>query len=115
MPRKKACLMSTPKYEPAPRNEPIYDANTQRKLTDLQKSAAGVRSHEARTRIARDQRGARLYVLMAEGAVSQAKLANVYTITLQGVAHVARKWAHDNDWPWPPTLPLPTAALRAGK
>jgi hypothetical protein len=52
---------------------------------------------------------------MAEGAVSQAKLANVCMMTRQGVAHVARKWAQDNDWPWPPTLPLPTAAQRARK
>lgn len=102
--------MTAPKYEPAPRNEPIYDPNTQRKLRDLQKSALGVRRHEAGIRMARDQRGARLYVLMAEGAVSQAKLANVCMMTRQGVAHVARRWAQDNDWPWPPTLPLPTAA-----
>lgn len=92
------------------RNEPIYDPNTQRKLRDLQKAALGVRRHEAGIRTARDQRGARLYVLMAEGAASQAKLANVCTMTRQGVAHVARKWALDNDKPWPPTLPLPRAA-----
>ena len=97
--------MTKPKYEPAPKNEPQYGPKTQRQLRDLSHAARAVRKHEAGLRSARDQRGARLYVLMAEGAASQAKLANVCALTRQGVAHLARKWARDNDWPWPPKMP----------
>jgi hypothetical protein len=91
-------------YEPSPQNEPIYDLKTQRQLRDLSRAARAVTRHEAGLRSARDHRGAQLYVLMAEGAASQSKLANVCAMTRQGVAHVARKWAKENDWPWPPTM-----------
>lgn len=96
--------MSRPKYEPSPQNEPPYDPKTQRELRELSHAARAVRKHEAGLRSARDQRGGRLYVLMAAGAVSQAKLANVCAMTRQGVAHVTRKWAQENDRPWPPSL-----------
>jgi hypothetical protein len=96
--------MPLPKFEPPPQDDPPYDPKTQRQLREVQKAANAVRRHEAGVRSARDQRGGQLYVLMAEGAVSQAKLANVCMMTRQGVAHVTRKWAKDNDWPWPPTL-----------
>jgi hypothetical protein len=86
--------MSMPKLEPAPQDEPPYDPNTQRKLPELAKTAGAVRRHQAGIRLARDQRGAQHYVLMAEG-VSQAKLANVFMMTRQGVAYVAHKWAKE--------------------
>jgi hypothetical protein len=97
--------MSMPKFEPSPQNEPPYDPKTQRQLRELSKAAGAVRRHEAGVRSARDQRGGQLYLLIAQGAVSQAKLANVCRMTRQGVAHVARKWAKENDWPWPPIMP----------
>jgi hypothetical protein len=89
----------------SPQNKPPYEPNTQRQLRELSKAERAARGHEAGLRRARDQRGRVQYVLMAEGAVSQAKLANVCRMTRQGVAHVARKWATENDRPWPPTTP----------
>jgi hypothetical protein len=97
--------MSMPKYEPSPQNEPPYDSKTQRQLRELQKAAGAVRRHEEGVRLARDQRDGRLYVLIADAGASQAKPANVCRMTRQGVAHVAREWAKENDWPWPPTMP----------